>query len=248
MGVPGTLLAARYSFAPNRLDLCGPRENPALLDYLAGQASDRGLEQILRRFAGAYPYLTFIAASSGLSDPFDRRVVEAYWVGNTLLDRVRMTDFLRHVDGRFQSRAPRRLFEAVLGQIPDGARPHHNFHVLAMPIRTGHLEMAHTLDTMDQCRISWGQVTAVVGDELAVARRPLVSRNGDLALGDPEPRLVRWRFGGKAFLQPRPGDVVSIHWGCACDRLTPAQLSCLRRETLFHLGLANRRSRAGTLA
>jgi hypothetical protein len=248
MSAQGTLLAAQYSFAPNRLDLCGPRETPALLDYLAEQASDRGLEHILRQFAGAYPYLTFIAASNGVDDPFDRRVVEAYWVGNPFLDRVRMTDFLQHVDDRFQHRVPRKLFEAVLGQIPEGARAHHNFHVFAMPIRTGRLDMAHTLRTMDECRISWGRITAVLEDDLSVARRPLVLRNDALALGEPESRLVRWRFDGKAFLHPRPGDVVSIHWGCACDRLTAVQLHHLRRETLVHLALANRRHRAETLA
>jgi Family of unknown function (DUF6390) len=242
------LLTARYGFPPNRLELCGPRDHPALLGYLAEQASDRGLEALLRQFAGMYPYLTFIAASNGIADPFDPRVVEAYWVGNALLDRVRMADFLRHVDDRFQHHAPRKLFEAVLGQIPDGARPHHNFHVFAMPVRVGQLGMDQALRTMDDCRISWGTVTAVVGDELAVARRPLVLRNDALDLGSPEPRLVRWRFNGKAVLRPRPGDVVSIHWGCACERLTGVQVGRLRRETLVHLALANRRRQAGSPA
>ena len=39
-----------------------------------------------------------------------------------------------------------------------------------------------------------------------------------------------------------------MHWSCACDRLTPTQLAYLRRETLFHVALANRRHRATTLA
>lgn len=248
MSKSGTLLAARYAFAPNRLDLCGPDENRAMLDYLAEQASDRGLEQVLRQFPGAYPYLSFIAATNRIPDPFDRRVVEAYWVGNELLNNVRMEDFYRHLEDRFQRRFPKRLFEAVLGQIPAGAHPHHNFHVLAMPIRTGHLEIAHTVQTMDECRISWGTIKAVVEDELAVQRRPLVLRGDDLVLGEPEIRTVRWRFNGKAFLQAQPGDVVSIHWGCACDRLTGPQLLHLERETQFHLALANRRRRVGSLA
>ncbi len=247
MSAPGTLVAARYGFAPNRLDLCGPQETRAILDYLADRASDRGLAEILKQFAGAYPYFSFIAASNGIPDPFDRRVVEAYWIGNELLNNVRMVDFYRHLEDRFQKRAPKRLFEAVLGQIPDGARPHHNFHVFAMPIRTGHLEVAHTVETMDECRISWGTVKAVVGDDLAVERRPLVLQGDDLALGEPVPRMARWRFNGRAFLDARPGDVVAVHWGCACDRLTPAQLAHLKRETRLHLMLANRRHRLGAL-
>ncbi|HYM90119.1 MAG TPA: DUF6390 family protein, partial [bacterium] len=93
--------------------------------------------------------------------------------------------------------------------------------------------------------ISWGTVTAVLGDDLAVDRRPLVLRGDDLVLGDTEPRTVRWRFNGKALVDAQPGDVVSIHWGCACDRLTPVQLAHLRHETSFHLTLANRRHRPG---
>jgi hypothetical protein len=31
----GALLAARFSFMPNRLGYCGPEENRAMLDYLA---------------------------------------------------------------------------------------------------------------------------------------------------------------------------------------------------------------------
>jgi hypothetical protein len=247
MKTPGTLVAARYGFAPNRLDLCGPHEARAILEYLSEGASDRGLAEILTQFVGAYPYLSFIAASNGISDPFDRRVVEAYWIGNELLNNVRMADFYRHLEDRFRKRAPRKLFQAVLGQIPDGARPHHNFHVFAMPIRTGHVEVAHTVQTMDECRISWGTVKAVVGDELAIERQPLVLKGDDLVLGDPVPGMVRWRFNGKAFLEVQPGEVVAVHWGCACDRLTPAQLSHLKHQTRFHLLLVNRRHRLGVL-
>ena len=239
----GVLIAARYGFPPNRLELCGPGESRAILDYLAERTADRGLEEILRQFAGAYPYLTFIAAANEIPDPFDRRVVEAYWVGNDLLDRVRMTDFYRHLEERFGKRMPKRLFEAMLGQIPDGARPHHNFHVFAMPIRTGRVEIAHTLRTMDECRISWGTVRAVQGDEIVVERRPLVLRNDDLALGGAEVRTIRRGFQGKIFAEARPGDAVSIHWSCACEILTAAQLTHLKRETRVHLELVNRRHR-----
>ena len=40
-----------------------------------------------REFAGAWPYLELIAHGTGLDDPLDRRVVEAYWVGSPRLDR-----------------------------------------------------------------------------------------------------------------------------------------------------------------
>ncbi len=244
MSRDGALLAARFSFMPNRLGYCGPEENRAMLDYLMEHHSDRGLEQILARFAGAFPYYSFIAAANGIPDPLDARVIEAYWIGNTLLERVEMADFHRHLDERFGRRFPPQVLRSVLGQLPAGARPHHNFHVLSMPIRTGHLEMAHTLVTMDECRISWGRVAADHGDSLLVERRPLVVQGDELALGTGEPRAVFRRFEGKMFLRDvAPGDVVAVHWGCACYRLSARQLRHLIHYTQHHLRLANQQRR-----
>jgi len=102
----GALLAARFSFMPNRLGYCGPEENRTMLQYLADGHGDRGLEQILARFAGAFPYYTFIAAANGISDPFHPSVIEAYWIGNALLDRVEAADLWQHLEARFQKRFP----------------------------------------------------------------------------------------------------------------------------------------------
>ncbi len=72
---------ARATAAPTR-----PR---TLLEYGAAGASDGGLAELARTFEGAWPYLSLIAAANRIDDPLDPRVVEAYWVGNALLDRVR---------------------------------------------------------------------------------------------------------------------------------------------------------------
>lgn len=248
MSRDGALLAARFSFMPNRLGYCGPEENRAMLDYLVDQHSDRGLERILSRFAGAFPYYSFIAAASGIPDPLDVRVVEAYWIGNELLSRVEMADFARHLEERFERRFSRRLLDRVVGQVPAGARPHHNFHVLSMPIRTGHLEIAHNVETLDECRISWGRVAADAGDTLLVERPSLRLEGGVLVLGAPVPRRVFRRFDGKTLLgEVAPGSHVAVHWGCACYVLAPLQLRFLEHLTRQHLRLANQAHRGTVL-
>lgn len=241
MSRAGALLAARFSFMPNRLGYCGPEENRAMLDYLVDQQSDRGLEQILARFAGAFPYYSFIAAANGIPDPFDPRVIEAYWIGNELLEHVEVADLRRHLEERFNKRFPAKLLQSVIGQVPAGARPHHNFHVFSIPVRTGHLEMPYTLETMDECRISWGRVVADHGDSLLVERQPLAFAGDDVVLGPPSPRSVLRRFDAKTLLSDvAPGDVVAVHWGCACYKLTPRQLRYLEKFTRHLLGLTNR--------
>ena len=57
MSRTGALLAARFSFMPNRLGYCGPEENPAMLDYLAEGYSDRGLERNPKPVCGGLPLL-----------------------------------------------------------------------------------------------------------------------------------------------------------------------------------------------
>jgi hypothetical protein len=241
----GALLAGRFSFMPNRLGYCGPEENRAMLQYLADGHSDRGLEQILARFAGAFPYYSFIAAANGIPDPFHVDVIEAYWIGNALLQRAGVADLWHHLEERFAKRLPARLLRSVLGQVPPGARPHHNFHVFSMPVRTGREGMCHSLETMDACRISWGRVVADHGDTLLVERRPLRLARDDVALGLPEPQSVLRRFDGRTFLaEIRPGDVVAVHWGCACYRLDARQLRWLAYYTRSHLALANAHRRS----
>ena len=249
MSREGALLAARFSFMPNRLGYCGPEENRAMLEYLADGHSDRGLEQILARFAGAFPYYSFIAAANGIADPFDVRVIEAYWIGNRLLERVDAADLRRHLEERFRARFPARLLSSVLGQAPAGGRPHHNFHVFSMPVRTGHQETVHNLATMDACRISWAKVAAVHGDTLLVERRPLALAGDEIVLGPAEPRSALRRFDGKMLLdEVHAGDLVAVHWGCACHRLSRAQARYLAYYTRLHLALANRDRRGTALA
>jgi hypothetical protein len=118
-----------------------------------------------------------------------------------------------------------------------------------MPMGTGHRETPHGLATMDACRISWGRVLAEHGDTLLVERRPLALDGDEMVLGAPEPCGVLRRFDGKMLLTDvRQSDIVAVHWGCACHRLTRAQCRRLAYYTRLHLALANRQRRGPALA
>lgn len=97
-------LAALYSIKPHQLGFCGPQEEKnkgILLKYLRGsKVSEKKIREILEGFEGAYPYYQRIAKSNNIKDPFDKRVVRAYWVGNELLEKAK------------------------------DPKPHHSFHVL----------------------------------------------------------------------------------------------------------------------
>ncbi|HSE34788.1 MAG TPA: DUF6390 family protein [Candidatus Paceibacterota bacterium] len=232
---------SRYAFGPNRLHYCGPERNAEMKGYIDDSASDAGLGEILGKFETMYPYLCHIAEANKISDPLDARVVEAYWVGNALLDRVAKRDFFRHlVDGLRLKDKLGKSFVLVEDKLAKGAVPHHSFHVFDIWKRTGHIEREHTVESMDECRVAWGTVVSAAGPFVTVSTERLFYANGKLALGPAEPRsLVRRLESEYDIEQLKAGDLVTIHWGVICEVITARQLAYLKKYTLRHLALAN---------
>lgn len=247
--VSGALLFARYAYPPNQLGYCGPADHRALLEYGATGEVDAGLRQLARGFAGAWPYLQLIAESTGIGDPLDHRVVEAYWVGNSLLEKVPRNDFGNSVRDRFHPRAGLgwiRLEE----NIPALAVPHHSFHVFAVYPWVGLLgsDRGETpLHVLDRCRIRWGRVVEASGETALVESQPLTWEHGVLGLGAARTELARRESDGYGFARDlSPGDWVSLHWDWVCDTLTDHQLNALRLYTTRQLQITNEQtSRSG---
>jgi uncharacterized protein DUF6390 len=240
---PGPIRFARYAFGPNSLGYCGPDEAGELFAQATLGHDLRTLRDLAGRFEGAYPYLCLIARSSGIRDPLDAGVVEAYWLGNRLLEGVRPRAFGESLEARFKPRL-RDDGWRWLGAKPEaGAVPNHAFHVLDVFPRVGMLrtgEMERALEVMDSCRIRWGRVLERDGDSLVVSAVPLVMVDGRLTLGAPRIEKIRGWVDGTGFVDDvAPGDVVSIHWDWACERLDARRLAALRRVTVAELDLAN---------
>ena len=234
----GPLRFVRYGFMPNRLRYCGGDDNRTLFEYGLAHVVDGGLSPLLRRFTGALPYLQLIARANNLADPFDDRVVEAYWIGNELLDGVEVRQLYDALLERFGKQLQGRTKELVLGKAPAGARPHHSFHVLDVHSRVGELD--NSLALMENCRVSWGWVVCLEGAEAIVERQPLVLQDGKLMLGPARrDRMVR-QVDGRGFAdEAQPGDWVTLHWGWVCETINERQRRNLERYSLHHLGLAN---------
>jgi hypothetical protein len=222
-----------------------------LLEYGNARESDAGLAELAQTFAGAWPYLTLIADSNRVEDPLDERVVEAYWVGNDLLERVSQDRLARHVSERFGPRLGRTQTH-VAGAVAAGAVPHHCFHVFAVYpwlglLRTGVVE--EPLRVLDQCRTTAGIVRAVSDDSVEVLVRPLRWDGTKLYLDHPAPRRARWSDGGLAFVpRPRLGDRVSLHWDFVCDVISSAAARRLEQATRHSLAAVNVASPAITSA
>lgn len=243
MSFAGALLFGRYAFPPNRLGYCGPDDNQALLEQVSAKRPDQGLVELERRFEGAFPYLCLISQANNIPDPFDSHVVEAYWIGNELLERVEAAPFYESLSQRFRSRMKPSEFGWLANKLELSARPHHNFHVFDVYVRAGLMRNERAdiaLETMDSCRISWGHVIEIAGVDLVVERPQLVLADGKLTLSAPRSFRVSRQLDGRGFVDDvKLGDMVSIHWSWACDVLDAGALSRLQRATQRSMALAN---------
>lgn len=238
MNQSGILACSRYAFRPNKLNYCGPDQNKELLEYLKAGEADGGLELILKKFETLYPYLKLIAASNKIENVFDKKVSDAYWIGNEMLagtERAELYYYL--VDGlSLKKKLSQKEIDALKNKMVSGAKPHHSFHVFNIWQRTGHTENPHTLFTMDECRIGWGKVQMVAQNIITVIYEPLSFNNGRLEFGAPIAKNIFYELQNENVV---PGDWVSFHWSSFCEVLSQEQLKNLIYWTKINLELAN---------
>jgi len=254
----GPLTFIRYAYPPNERGYCGPADTGSFVGYGQTGQIDGGFVELAKAFTGAWPYLELIAGATGIADPLDRRVVEAYWVGNSLLDRVGPLALGDSMQERFRRTTGNRFSSLAEGVVAGGV-PHHSFHVFCIYPWVGLLGQGrkgdHALTVLDKCRIRWGQVESVAGDQVVVKSRPILFDGRRLSLGEPilESAQFNTAVGSSGAGGTRPGtsdngdgaphagEWVSLHWQWVCERLSERQVATLRRYTLHHLAVVNDR-------
>lgn len=238
----GILRCARYAFMPNKLSFCGPDKNKDLFGYCSYQKTDQGLNLILKDFQVMYPYLRMIASSNKIKDPFDKRVIEAYWIGNSLLENISKSKLYWHLldKQKLKKKLNRKLLKKVISKIPLGAKPHHSFHVLSVWKRTGNLGVYHMVKTMDLCRISWGEVMEIGDFNLKVRYKPLVLLADKLGFGSFVEHNITYKINDSGFVNDlNVGDWISFHWNFVCEKLNLNQVANLEKYTKESIKIVN---------
>lgn len=255
VSMSGLWRCAKYAFSPNYLKYCGPDKNKELVGYLKTKTADAGLKNILDDFEAMYPYLKLIANENGIKDEFDEQVVEAYWLGNELLETVSLKSFFNHAKEKITAK-DLKWFEVKL---PQGAKPNHSFHVLNFWKRTGHLARLQTIETMDNCRISAGKIMPFGNTKFPGAQSFATSlrlRSGSRQTSSAPEICVACTDklvykDGRLKLEPaikevqslendlKPGDLVTIHWNWVCEKINQKQRENLEKYTDIALKLAN---------
>jgi hypothetical protein len=230
----GNALFAQYAYPPNELGYCGPTGSGAQLGHNPAQLGSHAKE-----FDGAWPYLAAIADAVGGVDPLDEDVVRSYWVGGPSLEKVDPDQLLARLRTAFTGQVTGLLDELATSK---GVLAHHSFHVFVVYpwVRFLHRDPATAVRVMQDCRIRWGTVESVAGEQARIGSRPLQFDNGELTLGDIRIERVRWSKEGVSLAPaPEPGAVVSAHWDWVCGTLTDDEVAALAAATQATLDLVN---------
>jgi Family of unknown function (DUF6390) len=233
----GVQLGARFSIATNRLQYCGPAEAaPLLYRAITSESGRVEAAQALSGFEALMPYLEFIAARHDRG-PFDLEVVEAYWIGNELLDAFDRVDFVRLLEALTQRGLPRSIARRLADHLPSRPLPHHLFHVAFVGVGTVTGHVPTTLANMESCRPAWAEVLGA-SDGLLRVRGPTLAVQGEtIVWGPPTDRELR--YDPKVIPDPQPGDPVAIHWSWPALRLSPEQRRALEKYSQRSLDQAN---------
>lgn len=225
----GAELAARYAFPPNSLGYCGRKEFCSALR--SGRAA--GLKSGLRKFRAHYAYLSLIARANGMG-PFDRNVVEAFWIGNRLLASVSPAALRRLIARLIKDKVRARR---LIARLPRGVLPHHSFNSLYVNFVTD--SVRRSVKNYDSCCVTAGRVLSV-GPRRAKVRRFAIAREGGrFHLGQKTCSVLLEKGGIRLAGRLRPGDLVSVHWGMAVQKLRPRDCEALKKYTMINLGACN---------
>ncbi|RME53855.1 hypothetical protein D6783_00595 [Candidatus Woesearchaeota archaeon] len=243
----GIELCIRFSLRPTSLRFCGPQRAQALFQrYLERKDNEDEVRAAFEQFEGLYPYLSAIAQKHG-RDVLDYDVVEAYWLGNRLLEGFTRDEARGIIEGLMAKRSalrslPRRIGEALIESLPEKVLPHHNFHVFYVGVGRTAGTVPLVMNSYDQCRISWGEVLEVRAEKelLRVRTTRLVEDGGKVVLGGRVEREVGYVPG--LLGRVRRGDFVALHWGFAPVLLREEDVARIEKYTRYALDLYNERA------
>ncbi|MCD6246934.1 MAG: hypothetical protein J7J87_00675 [Candidatus Diapherotrites archaeon] len=229
----GLIRTCKYSFAPNSLGYCGAKDFSVLFERFIKEPSEQlasRVEEALHSFVGLHSYLLLIAEHNSLSE-FDESVIEAYWLGNSLLKNVPVKAVRELIEKKFVT-LPLRIRQQKACFLKQHAYVQHSFHVLFIQFLTP--KVAPLVSNLDKCIIKWADVLEVKEDKLKVKSIALIHENNELKLKEKlfnvENRFIE---------EPKEGMLISVHWDNAVEEIGKEQQKNLKKCLLANIELAN---------
>jgi hypothetical protein len=231
-------LIIKYSFITNKLRYCGPHDS--YLDFLrylkdpSKELKNKIIEEI-KRFEGLYPYLKLIAEKTNKNE-FSQEVGEAYWLGNNLLNEFDDLDLKKLIFDLTKRGLPKSYAEKLTEAIPKGMLPHHSFNVIYVGVGKITGSVGFNIENINNCLIRPAEIIEIREKSVIANHRPYIFENNKLVLASS----IKSKFDYMPeFLKIKKGDIISVHWNFAVDKLTQEQLDNLINYTNVNVDALN---------
>ncbi len=236
----GLRLFCKFAFMPNKLGYCGKKTfSERALSFVEGRFPEKELRKEVIHFSAAFPYLKLIAEKNNVDDFLDESVVEAYFIGNSLLEQCSGKDISNLILSSFTGEEffPEPIAKTFASKVPIKAKPFHSFH--AIYIFSFSQRIPKILENMDSCRISWGKILELEKEKNSaiVEFNPLTQANGKILLGFPLTKRVSFLEQFTPNLQEE--SFVAFHWNLIALELNRKQLQNLKHFTEQTLNAIN---------
>jgi len=151
----GLQLLARFSLTPNKLGLCGRTQIEVEIKECIDKGNCQNLLTQISGFKTQLPYLQTIAEIAQ-KDYLDYEVIEAYWLGNDLLDQFLKTNYFSlYIKYLKQLELPDFFIESIEKHPPKIFIPFHLTSILVPLLPMKNLNKFK--DQIEKCRISLKQ-------------------------------------------------------------------------------------------
>ena len=238
---------------PNRLNFCGPENQDDVLEFYANANKNLvkgSIKPLLEDFETMYPYLKFIARENGIKDPFDERVVDAYWLGNNYTSVITSKKYYKYLINDFDlnKKIGQKIVRSIEANFSNNSIPHHNFHALNIFRHTGKSKGILVVNVFDKCRISFARIVNIDpstrGAAIKVKRKMiLIDEMGDLYETKPRNDTVKNDFENITLVHGlEVGDIISVHWGSICEKISTSQANNLQKITDLCIEIYNSNS------
>ncbi len=214
----------------NRLGYCGPAESWRTFMRFTQKPTEElaaDAKKLLTRFYALYPYLELIARVNSLQ-PFDAEVVEAYWLGNKLLENVQYSELQKTLLSFQRFGLPRSIAEKKAAELPDALLPHHSSHVLYVNFISPKVEPV--VANLSNCLVQWAAVKGETKNGIRVKGIELFAEAAELKLKE-KTKTIQNPFS----LHLNEAAFAAVHWGSAIEPLARKQLRNLQNYTIKNL-------------
>lgn len=212
-------LAAGFALKPCTLGRCGEVNSQSKLRVCLTTGECQGLEDEFPKFNTMYPYLKTLSQISGLP-PLSYKVVEAYWLGNELLDLAKPEDYdllVKNFEEQGIKQAVKDpLIQALKTHKPRQFIPFHLFHILYLGIgKTNGL--AVPAGAVNFCMVRWGRVEKIVGNRALIDLGCIKDENYPPEITKLDKRLI---FDRELLPGLHEDQRVASHWGSVVKVIT----------------------------